>query len=145
MGDNGTEGNVLRITRFQENGNWVEKERALTLPGDAFRDRQYLDWILAEKSDESTLNDDFNDLMIKQHDLATKFGKIGAFDVLAARDIVSLPQDTDAVIEAQIKTNDPAVESTLTRISQIYGAEYLKNLSDTEIYALYKVHSISGK
>lgn len=83
--------------------------------------------------------------MLQQHEMATKLGKIGAFDVLAARDTVSLPQDTDSVIDAQLKNNDPEVDNTLARLAHIYGSEYLKNLSDREMYALYKTHAISGK
>ena len=60
-GDDGTDGNVLRLTRHYDvaTSQWVEAERALTLPGDAFRDRYFLDWILADKTEEGPLADDF--------------------------------------------------------------------------------------
>jgi len=109
-GEDGQDGNVLRVKRYydKENARWVEEERALTLPGDSFRDRYFLDWILADKNGESgDLADDFQDLMLLQHELTTSKGKIGAFDVLAARDTVSLLNDSDAIIDAQIKRNDP--------------------------------------
>ena len=61
LGDDNVDGNVLRIKRYfsQSLNKWVEAERALTLPGDAFRDRAFLDWIIADKSDEGALADDF--------------------------------------------------------------------------------------
>jgi hypothetical protein len=61
FGENGDDGNVLSIARFfcKEKNSWVDTPRALTLPGDAFRDRQFLDWVLADKSGESELLNDF--------------------------------------------------------------------------------------
>lgn len=148
FGEDGNDGNVLRISRYfcNKGGKWVDTPRALTLPGDAFRDRSFLDWILADKSGESELVNDFQDLMIKQHELSTSQGKIGAFDVLAARDeIVSITANQDKVIDAQIKNNDPTVDKVLQQLASMYGSETLKNLSDKEIYSLYKNHSLSSK
>ena len=108
FGEDGNDGNVLSIDRYlcKTKGTWIDQPRALTLPGDAFRDRYFLDWVLADKSGESELLDDFNDLMLKQHDQAVSQGKIGSLDVLAARDAVNLPQETDLFIEGQLKSND---------------------------------------
>lgn len=93
FGEDGTDGNVLSIGRYfcKSKGTWVEQARALTLPGDAFRDRSFLDWVLADKTGESDLLNDFQDLMLKQHNQAVSQGKIGAIDILAARDSVNLP------------------------------------------------------
>lgn len=128
LGEENRDGNVLRITRYfdKRNNQWVEEERALTLPGDAYRDRAFLDWILADKSGEGALADDFQDLMLRQHETATKIGKIGAFDLLAAKDEVSLLVDADAVVEAHIRKNDSTMEDMLQRLQSIYGAEHLK-------------------
>ena len=82
--------------------------------------------------------------MIRQHDLATKNGKIGQFDVLAARDNVTLLNDSDAVIEAQLRSEDPSVDNNLKAIKEIYGEEHLNSLSDTELYKLYKLHMLGG-
>lgn len=148
FGEDGTDGNVLRIKRFFDSSTsqWVETERALTLPGDAFRDRYFLDWILADKSGEGNLADDFQDLMIRQHEISTSQGKIGQFDVLAARNTVTLLNDSDSIIDAQIKRNDPQVDGILQNIANTYGADHLKSLSDRELYSLYKNHaSVAGK
>jgi hypothetical protein len=148
FGEDGTDGNVLRIRRHYNvaTSQWVETERALTLPGDAFRDRYFLDWILADKTDEGGLADDFQDLMIRQHEISTTQGKIGQFDVLAARNTVTLLNDSDSIIDAQIKRDDPQVENILQNIANKYGADHLKTLSDRELYSLYKNHaSFAGK
>jgi|SanBayMetagenome_1026888.scaffolds.fasta_scaffold42509_1 hypothetical protein len=47
--------------------------------------------------------------MLKQHDQAVQSGKIGGLDILAARDQVHLPQQTDLFIDAQLKTDDAQV------------------------------------
>lgn len=111
FGEDGQDGNVLSVSRYfcKSSGKWIDSGRALTLPGDAFRDRHFLDWVLAEKSGESDLLADFQDLMLKQHDQAVQSGKIGGLDLLATRDQVHLPQQTDFFIEAQLKEDDETV------------------------------------
>jgi hypothetical protein len=53
LGIENQDGNVLSIKRHfcKATNSWVEQERALTLPGDAFRDRSFVEWILADKSE----------------------------------------------------------------------------------------------
>ncbi len=43
--------------------------------------------------------------MLKQHNQAVSQGKIGAIDILVARDGIHLPQESDIFIEAQLKSN----------------------------------------
>ena len=136
---------MLSISRYycKSSAKWIENARALTLPGDAFRDRYFLDWVLADKSGESDLLADFQDLMLKQHEKSVSEGKIGAFDVLAARDNLNLPSQSDAFVEAQLNTDQAQVEKNLNTLASIYGHDQLKNMSDSEVYALYKNHAAS--
>jgi hypothetical protein len=145
LGYEGEDGNVLHIDRYLDKatGKWVNDARALTLPGDSFRDRRFIDWVLADKKDESSLADDFQDLMIRIQNVERSTGKIGGLDLLAARDTVSIITDSDAMIDHQLKNNDPAVDSLLERLKEIYGADHLKSLTDSELYELYKRHSIA--
>lgn len=83
--------------------------------------------------------------MIRKHELSTSQGKIGQFDILAARNTVTLLNDSDAIIDSQIKRNDPEVDAILSQIAGIYGADYLKTLSDRELYSLYKNHAVASK
>lgn len=55
--------------------------------------------------------------MLKQHDNAVQLGKIGFIDVLAAREGVSLPQETDTFIESQLNRDGPDVEKTLSHLA----------------------------
>lgn len=83
--------------------------------------------------------------MMRDHELATKGGKIGQFDLLAARDDVSLIADQDNIIDSQIKKDDPAVNNVLQYLQATYGTDHLKELSDRELYQLYKRHALSSK
>lgn len=83
--------------------------------------------------------------MIRKHELSTSQGKIGQFDILAARNTVTLLNDSDALIDSQIKRNDPEVDAILSQIASIYGADHLKSLSDRELYSLYKNHAVASK
>jgi hypothetical protein len=145
LGEDNKDGNVLYIKRYfnKSTGKWVEAPRALTLPGDAYRDRNFIEWINSDKEGESDLTEAFNDLMIQQNHQAVTEGKLGGFDLLVARDQVTLLGDSDTVADAQIRSNDPIVDQTLNRLKEIYGEEYLKNITDRELFALYKQHSLS--
>ena len=57
------ENNVIAINGWWENGQRNDDTMLLTLLADGFRDRGYLDWLLANKLDESETTEDFNDLM----------------------------------------------------------------------------------
>jgi hypothetical protein len=69
IGEDNLDGNVITIQKYfdEQTGQNVENVLFLSLPGDAFRDRNYLGWILAEKDGESQTTDDFNDLVYQQH------------------------------------------------------------------------------
>jgi hypothetical protein len=101
LGEENKDGNVLLINRYFDvsSKQWVENNRTVTLPGDAFRDRKFLDWINSEKDGESDLADAFNDLMIQQNQQHVNGGKISQIDLLVARDQVSLVEGTDEMAD----------------------------------------------
>jgi len=65
LGVENRDGNVLLISKHIDlaTGHLVSKETVLTLPGDAYRDREYIDWLISDKTGESSLVDDYQDLM----------------------------------------------------------------------------------
>lgn len=89
--------------------------------------------------------DDFQDLMIKQHELSTKHGKVGHFDLLVSNGDLALSSVKNSSVEMQIIHDDRGIEQGLEQLKQIYGAEALKGISDTELYNLYKRHQASAK
>jgi len=48
MGDANRDDNVLSINKYfcLASNKWIETPRALSLPGDAYRDRTFIDWII---------------------------------------------------------------------------------------------------
>jgi hypothetical protein len=85
IGEDDQEGNIIRIDTYQEAGETINTALHLQLPGDAFRDRQYIDWLLSDKQGEGDLADDFQDLMHKRYIEASSHGKIGAIDLAVAK------------------------------------------------------------
>ena len=81
--------------------------------------------------------------MIRRHENNTQ-GKIGGVNVLAARDEVTIRDDSDRVLEAQLRLDAPEVGEQLSRLAGLYGADHLKSLSDGELYNLYKRHALNG-
>ena len=65
IGEEDVEGNIISIANYfdESSGKRVSTPLLLSLPGDAFRDQAYLDYILANKEDEELTSDDFNDLL----------------------------------------------------------------------------------
>ena len=65
LGESG-DGNVVTVAKYinPTTGELVEEGTAFTLPGDAFRDEKFMDWVISEKDEEGELAHDFHDLMI---------------------------------------------------------------------------------
>lgn len=61
---------------------------------------------------------------------------------MLARNNVKLAASHDRVMEAQLEENDPHVDNNLKKLQEVYGKEYLDNLSDRDLYALYRKHAI---
>jgi hypothetical protein len=47
------------------------------------------------------------------------------------------------VLDAQISSNHKDVDILLNNLKEIYGADYLKGLTDVELYDLFKRHSFA--
>ena len=57
---------------WDSNGNRHEEVKVLTLLADGYRDESYLDWLLANKFDEESTTEEFNDLMKYIHEKRSK-------------------------------------------------------------------------
>ena len=65
LGDKDTEGNIIMIkSHYDESGLNVTNPVIFTLPGDAYRDTHFMEWILAEKGEDESTSADFNDLVL---------------------------------------------------------------------------------
>lgn len=67
IGDDDKEGNLAMVSRHicEATGEVVEEAAVFTVPGDAFRDKSYMDWILSNKQGESALIEEYNDFIHK--------------------------------------------------------------------------------
>lgn len=74
-------------------GEVVEEAAVFTVPGDAFRDKSYMDWILSNKQGESALIEEYNDFIHKQFQKVNKNGMLGTGDLLLARSEANQLQD----------------------------------------------------
>lgn len=65
IGEDDRENNVISIQSYidETSGQNIDELAYFTLPGDAFRDKMYMDWILSDKSGEESLLGDYQDLM----------------------------------------------------------------------------------
>lgn len=63
MGADDCEGNVIHVAKYRDQNGDHHVDSVFTLPADAFRDKQMMEWILAPKSADETTNSDFTDLI----------------------------------------------------------------------------------
>lgn len=63
IGADDTETNVIYLKKYQDSNGEHQVDGVFKLPADAFRDKEFLEWILAPKSEDETTADDFTDLM----------------------------------------------------------------------------------
>lgn len=147
IGEEDGDGNIIKVDKYydESTGKLVEQETIFSLPGDAYRNKVYLDWILSDKSEEETLVDDYQDLIHQLHSKNSKNGLISTLDLLSAKAEANIIADQDKVIAAQIKLNSNDVDDNLRKLQEKFGAEYLKSLSDKELYNLYKKFAVGGQ
>ena len=100
LGEDVNDGNVALITKYiNKAGQVVEDQIALTLPGDAFRDKAYLDWILSDKTGESDLVDDYQNLLQQRYEKLTKGGNLTPIDLIIARNQISIEEAKDTILD----------------------------------------------
>lgn len=78
LGEDNKDGNVISVDKYiiESTGEEVTQQTAFTLPGDAYRDKNYMDWLLSDKGGESDLVDDYQDLMHQRHLRLSKGGQM---------------------------------------------------------------------
>lgn len=61
LGEDDVEGNVLDVKKFidADSGEVFEQKISLSLPGDAYRDKVYMDWLISEKGQNEGLVDEY--------------------------------------------------------------------------------------
>lgn len=129
IGADDCEANIIEVNRFtSEDGNPNEERTYLTLPADAVRDKEFMDWFLAPKEADSETNDDFNDLVCRRHELRKGMGG----------QPINKSDDFSPEENQLPKGNEDAV---LRQLLDTHGKEHLEKLTPQELYAQYKAIS----
>lgn len=141
FGEDNLEGNVVVVDEYlnEETGE-TERDAVFTLPADASRSRQVLEWVLTPKAEESKTDAAFADLLKQKHEETAATGGITGLYALEAKQTGFANQVTDKDIDAELNT--PAMDQQLARLTDMYGKEKLDAMSSTELYNLYKMHSL---
>lgn len=142
LGEDAQDGNIILISKYiNEEGQTVEEDVTLTLPGDAFRDKVYMDWLLSDKSGETDLTDDYTSLLQQRYDKLSLNGTLDPFNVLFAKADLQLVDSQKVIVDQQLATNDSSVDENLRKLLNLYGKEHVNALSDKELYDLFKKHA----
>lgn len=115
MGADDSDGNIVKVDRFTDAAGQHHGEAYFKLPADAFRNKQYLEWILAPKSEIETTVEDFTDLLNEKLKNTIKVAELNNIEVNSAKTTAKLEQ-----LQSQ------------------YSAEQLKNMTPSDFLKLYK-------
>ena len=117
MGADDCEANIIEVCKFTTGYSEEVEERAFfTLPADAVRDKEFMDWFLAVKEEDSENNGAFNDLICQRHEQRRGLG--GA---PVAVNEEYLPED--------LKLLDGREDAVLRQLVDTHGKEYVESLS----------------
>ena len=92
----------------------VKQPLLLKLGADAYRDPVYLDWLLANKDDETATTGEFNELMTQLHKSSSK--GLSGMHLLTAKLQGSNSLTYDSIVGAQIKANDSKLDEGLAKL-----------------------------
>lgn len=130
MGADDCEANIIEVCKFTADDNETVEERAyFTLPADAVRDKEFMDWFLAVKAEHSSeTNDAFNDLICRRHELRRGLGGVP----------VSV---NDEYLPDDLKLLEGREDAVLRQLVDMHGKEYVESLSPQELFAQCKAIS----
>jgi hypothetical protein len=113
-----------------------------SLPADAYRDKNMMEWIMAPKSGENdTSLDLFNSLMQERFEKRAALGGIGPIAAYNVKTTSFAQINAEKEIINQIENNDVVTQDILRELVNEHGAQALQNLSPKELYSLYKDHT----
>eukprot|EP00349_Pseudokeronopsis_sp_Brazil_P000122 CAMPEP_0202957748 /NCGR_PEP_ID=MMETSP1396-20130829/2139_1 /ASSEMBLY_ACC=CAM_ASM_000872 /TAXON_ID= /ORGANISM="Pseudokeronopsis sp., Strain Brazil" /LENGTH=165 /DNA_ID=CAMNT_0049675423 /DNA_START=746 /DNA_END=1243 /DNA_ORIENTATION=- len=111
----------------------VQKPIYVKLPGDAFKDRFYMDWLISKKDQEEATADEFGHLLhqrAKQGSLMNNLGGMKGLMVQAAANPVG---DAAQKVDLSLLLGKN-IDSQVKKLTEKYPMEYLQGLSERELY-----------
>lgn len=119
----------------------IDQALTLAVPSASYRNKQSLDWILAKKDEEETL-EDFNDLMRDNHQKLFKEGADGArITALHLEQLKKKQYMSDGDFQLFLEKNPGKADETIMKMQEQYGQEALEKMQPFEFYNLYKRHA----
>ena len=146
LGADDVEGNVLAVAEYIEEATGeTRKDGVFTLPADANRSKQAMEWILAIKEGDGSRTDaNFGDLVQKQHETMAATGGLTGLRALNAT--TTGYANMGGETQVNLALDDPQeTEEALRELTELYGKDKLAEMKPTELYKLYKKHSIAAR
>lgn len=117
MGADDVESNVIAIERFSAGDEHHTSPICLTLPADAFRDKQMMEWIMAKKdaSTETTV-DDFTDMLREKFEDRCKKGGLNFLTSFHVRETGLAQFAKESEIEHQMLEDSSETDNNIRRL-----------------------------
>ena len=143
MGEEDADGNVLYCKEYLDEDTGIPARNGFfTVPADAHRDKITMEWIFAQKNDESETDALFNEVIVSRHMRIAKTGGLTGLRKLTAESTGYANFGDEEEINEHLKNQPDAADQALQQMSETYGQEHLEKMKPTEFYRLYKDFSL---
>jgi hypothetical protein len=137
MGTTDIENNIVQLSNFTDGGKVVERE-LFTLPADAWKDLNVLDWVLSIKNQTNdSTESEFNDLMHCSFVKKQETGGLSSFELMKINSNYDKINSGTAV-DKTIENGDASLDKNLKEMVEFYGRENLNKMSPGDFYVQYK-------
>ena len=139
MGEDDAEGNILYASEYL-NETTGEKCRGgyFQVPADSHRDKITMEWIFAQKSEESETDALYNLHVMERHMSLASTGGITGIRALTAQQTGYANFGDEEEIAAQLGARGDGADDILAQMSVEYGQDRLERMKPSEFYRLYK-------
>eukprot|EP00347_Sterkiella_histriomuscorum_P020859 403336193 len=142
LGNEDIDSNAIKIDKYLDlsTGQQVTQPLLLALPADAYRNKVFIDWIIADKENEGLLADDYNKLLTERFHKGQNIQSNQLAVITPSGSSQLVQSNQDKFIDALIEADKPIVDEKLAELQTLYGKEYLQSLEDVQLYKLYRKH-----
>jgi len=143
VGEDDAEGNILHAREYldESTGN-KEKNGLFTIPADAYRDKITMEWIMAQKDEDSVTDRLYNEQIMSRHQNIAATGGLTGLRKFTVEQTGYANFGDEEELNLYLKNNAEAADDTLVAMSEVYGQERLEKMQPSEFYRLYKDYSM---
>lgn len=143
LGEDDVEGNILEVSHYIDEATGESHQGELfIMPADANRSKQALEWIFTHKSGDSATDASFSDLIQSNHEAHAATGGLTGLAALNASNSGYADMGGEEAVNAGLVSDPHGTEVALRELTELYGKDKLAEMKPTELYKLYKQHSI---